>query len=479
MGGHERGDQAAQMAVDIAAEVLTARLEDHWNFAGDFGSAEPVDVLVGAFEQANRRIYEWAVEQDLTGGTGTTLTILACTHDQVLAANVGDSRAYRIGATGVEQLSVDHSWVGEQVRAGQLTAEEAARSPLRNQLTQAVGFEPAVTPHVTSVPLEPGCVFLACTDGLTEVVDTEALFEVASAGDGPEHLCTALAALAVAAGTTDNVTIAALSTGPIPAAPVPQAVPTHEQPVPAADPGEDEAEAPVDVEPSRETEERDVTAPILAARREDLARERTQRMGAIVIASVLAMLLGMLVGWATGGQPGGATPPAPEAPAAPPGPQPAAPGRAADQPTQAPPPEPSGAVSVRVRCEGTALVVAATEEVTLDVYPRGAYRDSEARLTSTAGAQPGETRFELQQAPPAAWADRQVALTIKRLGDGKLGLSLDPEASVYVDQQERAGDELAAIEPAGSRTRIGFYFPTGDDPQAIAIALEGFPVGAD
>jgi hypothetical protein len=70
-----------------------------------------------------------------------------------------------------------------------------------------------------------------------------------------------------------------------------------------------------------------------------------------------------------------------------------------------------------------------------------------------------------------------VTLTIDRVGPGTLSLALDPEGEVFVDQKPHTGEALRSVKPAGGRTRLGFYFPSGDDAKAYAIALVGFRVG--
>jgi protein phosphatase len=495
MGGHERGDQAADLAARAAREVLAARLEDHAEFAADFPGAEPEDVVRGAFERANQQIYEWAVTQDVIGDTGTTLTVIACTDEEVVVGNVGDSRAYVVSGGAVRKVSEDHSWVGQQVRLGNLTEAEAAASPLRNQLTQAVGCDAAVEPHIVALPLEPGAAYVACTDGLTEVVDADAILEVVQAGGVPEDLCRALVALAVAAGTSDNVTVAALCTDPaealVEAAPAPPPAPEPDLPPldetvvlvdipvePEAGPGPSPEPTPEpDLAPGREPEEAPEEAPAPVRDTAPAAsRQRGQRLGAALIVCILALAVGLLAGRATIGpappaQPAEVAPTLPETSASP----------VDTTPVETPPtPEPvdaapTGAVIVEVKCEGDQLIVTGAEELALDVYPKGKYRDSAARLAEVESQTPGETRFRLPE-PEASWEGQSVALTVERPEAGTLSLSLAPDGEAFVDQKPFSGEALKSVKPEGSRARLGFYFPSGDDADAYAIAIVGFPV---
>jgi len=453
----------------------------------------------GAFARVNQRLYEWAVAQDLRGDTGTTLTLVVCTDEEVAVGNVGDSRAYLIRGDEVRRLTEDHSWVAEQVRLGHLTEEEAARSPLRNQLTQAVGVDPVVDPHLVTLPLEPGCVFLACTDGLTEVVDADAMGEVVRAGSAPEDLCAALVALAVAADATDNVTVAALSTGPLPvAAPVepPEVVSDEEAPPEPPAPSAEDQPAAAESEPLPEAAgvdegaapapEEDVHERAARATAEEqvevteqvpvrggdgaVARQRSRRLLVLLVVALVSLALGLWVGRATLG-PGEARAPATGA---------ATEKGAGASPSEATPAAggtptattPEGFV-IRVKCEGDALVVSCTEPVSLLAYPWG--KASEG-LTSVQGDQPNETRFQLPETPPDSWQGQTVTLKIERLGEGRLKLTPGPEVPVYVDKHAHEGKELLALTPAKDPARIGFRFPAGDDPKAYGIAILDFPV---
>ena len=196
MGGHRGGEVAAAEAVG----VLMVGLERS-DRAG----------LVAAVRAANRSILERAaVEPDLSG-MGTTLCALAVvdslTGDDALAvANIGDSRVYRFAAGCLDQVSDDHSLVADLVRAGEITAEEAAHHPQRNILTRALGI--AADPLIDSWDLVPvhGDRYLLCSDGLFNELDDERLAEVLSEGSVQE-VADRLVDEAVDNGGHDNVTV--------------------------------------------------------------------------------------------------------------------------------------------------------------------------------------------------------------------------------------------------------------------------------
>ena len=196
MGGHRGGEVAAAEAVD----VLMVGLE-----------RSDRSGLVAAVRAANRSILERAaVEPDLSG-MGTTLCALAVvdslTGDDALAvANIGDSRVYRFAAGCLDQVSDDHSLVADLVRAGEITAEEAAHHPQRNILTRALGIE--ADPLIDSWDLVPvhGDRYLLCSDGLFNELGDERLAEVLSEGSVQE-VADRLVDEAVDNGGHDNVTV--------------------------------------------------------------------------------------------------------------------------------------------------------------------------------------------------------------------------------------------------------------------------------
>ncbi|HOT23030.1 MAG TPA: Stp1/IreP family PP2C-type Ser/Thr phosphatase [Thermoleophilia bacterium] len=189
MGGAEAGEVAAGLAV----ETLAAR------FAAGEG-------IVAAARAANAAVYARASERREESGMGTTLTALVVDEDQGHFAHVGDSRAYRLRDGVLEQLSADHSLVGEMVREGRLTPEEAAAHPHRSVLSRALGTEAEVEIDRFSVDLRSGDVLLLCSDGLTSEVSDDEIREMLGAAT-PAEAARALVDAARAAGGHDNVTV--------------------------------------------------------------------------------------------------------------------------------------------------------------------------------------------------------------------------------------------------------------------------------
>jgi len=120
--------------------------------------------------------------------------------------NIGDSRCYRLRNRRLEQITLDHSLVEEQVRLGRMTRSEALRSPLRNVITRALGTQSRITPDIFELEASPGDLFLLCSDGLTREL-TDQLIESVLGTDLPlDGLCARLVEAAKKAGGNDNIT---------------------------------------------------------------------------------------------------------------------------------------------------------------------------------------------------------------------------------------------------------------------------------
>jgi PPM family protein phosphatase len=194
------GAQAGEIASRLAASALEER---HADAMGE-------ETLVALITEANERIYRRALDDPAAAGMGTVVTALLVDETAAVIAigHVGDSRAYRLRGGSLEQLTPDHSLVGELVRAGRLSDEEAEQHPHRSVITRAVGTEPVVEVETLSVTAEPGDLYLICSDGLTDIVrDQEILELIDAAGRDPDAAAEALVAAANRAGGIDNITV--------------------------------------------------------------------------------------------------------------------------------------------------------------------------------------------------------------------------------------------------------------------------------
>jgi protein phosphatase len=192
------GAQAGEVASGLAAAVLNEA-------AGEERGEERVAWLI---QEANRRVFQRSSEDAATTGMGTTMTVALVDGDSIAFGHVGDSRAYRVRGGQLEQLTDDHSLVGELVRSGRLSPEEAESHPQRSVITRALGTEPDVDVDTFTVEAEPDDIYLLCSDGLTDMVSpSEVRSLLVEHGSDLEAAARALVDAANAGGGEDNITV--------------------------------------------------------------------------------------------------------------------------------------------------------------------------------------------------------------------------------------------------------------------------------
>ncbi|MBI4391577.1 MAG: Stp1/IreP family PP2C-type Ser/Thr phosphatase [candidate division NC10 bacterium] len=202
MGGHEAGEVASALALAALHESLAPRRQLP-------ASLQPpaLDALAEGMRLANRRVFEAGRHRPADARMGTTLVSALIEDAQAAFASVGDSRIYRLRDEALDQLSRDHSLVWELVARGEMSPEEARHSPHKHVITRAVGMQPAVEVDAWTEPVQPGDVYLLCSDGLTdEVTDSEILEALLAGGADLEAACQALLDLANRRGGRDNIT---------------------------------------------------------------------------------------------------------------------------------------------------------------------------------------------------------------------------------------------------------------------------------
>ncbi len=220
MGGAQAGEVASRLAAAAFEEGAAA-------IRGEEGVATVV-------RAANTRIFERAVHDPAVAGMGTTATVAVVdgAAATVTFAHVGDSRAYLYRNGVLEQLTTDHSLVGEMVRSGRLTEDEAAVHPHRSVITRALGTDADVEVDTLTLEAGPGDLVLLCSDGLSAMVRDEEIVRVLESAEGaPRESAEALVSAANAAGGEDNVTVVLF-----------ELVDPGEEPAPTLVPGEEELE---------------------------------------------------------------------------------------------------------------------------------------------------------------------------------------------------------------------------------------------
>jgi serine/threonine protein phosphatase PrpC len=196
MGGAAAGEIASSLAVDEIMRLV----------AGSSAARPTQTEMESAICAANQAIYSRAQRNHKLSGMGTTMVVLVAEERCVRVFNIGDSRCYRLRGRRLEQVTLDHSLVEEQVRMGRMTEAEAQRSPLRNVITRALGTQSQVTPDIFELEADSGDLFLLCSDGLTREL-SDSLIESLLSIDLPlEKLCERLVGAANKAGGHDNIT---------------------------------------------------------------------------------------------------------------------------------------------------------------------------------------------------------------------------------------------------------------------------------
>lgn len=192
MGGAAAGEVAAQLAIRAIRQLT--------------GQIDTVS-LRSALESANNAIRRTAASDPSKLGMGTTMTAVAVDDGVAQIVHVGDSRAYLWRDGTLRQLTDDHSVVGEMVRRGTISPDEAAQHPHRNVITRALGAEPDVDVDATTEALLPNDVLLLCSDGLYTEVDDAGIAGVLRTTAALDDAAHALVDRANAAGGADNVTV--------------------------------------------------------------------------------------------------------------------------------------------------------------------------------------------------------------------------------------------------------------------------------
>ncbi|WP_353068309.1 protein phosphatase 2C domain-containing protein [Tunturibacter empetritectus] len=242
------GAAAGEVASTLAADTFLANLSPPRG--GLDASLTPEARMNAAIHAANHAVYQQSRQQRQYNGMGTTLVALL--HTPVVKSeskgengkaptrrspashlnsrvtdpptlwlgHVGDSRCYRQRRGKLEQLTIDHSLIEEQLRAGQITLDQAAHSPMRNLITRAIGSQATVQPEIQSHRPQANDVYLLASDGLTHEVTDEEIAEILTAIPRPQTVaaltkaCEDLITTANRNGGNDNITVLLVAVAP-------------------------------------------------------------------------------------------------------------------------------------------------------------------------------------------------------------------------------------------------------------------------
>lgn len=196
MGGHNAGDYASRYTVEKVIETVE-ELENERDIE---------EIMQEAIYRANAYIYEKARTDIKLSGMGTTLVIASIKNQEVLVANIGDSRMYVINKN-IMQITKDHSLVEEMVTMGGLDKEAARNHPDKNIITRAIGVKEFVLADFFEVKLEKEDKILLCTDGLTNMLNDDEIHRIVQSNEDVETAAKALIAAANEKGGRDNIAV--------------------------------------------------------------------------------------------------------------------------------------------------------------------------------------------------------------------------------------------------------------------------------
>ncbi len=207
LGGHQAGEVASRMVVDGLLDWFgSGGMAESHNDPEDTGQSWGHE-LDQALRAIHRAVQRYATADRRHAGMGSTAVVAALSGDQLILANVGDSRAYLLAGGTFRQISEDQTWVAAEVRAGRLSAEEARTHPRRNLLIQAVGVGEEVEPKIQGFPVQPGDQVLLCSDGVSNLISEDEFRELLRRHGEPRRVVPALIHLALTRSAPDNVTV--------------------------------------------------------------------------------------------------------------------------------------------------------------------------------------------------------------------------------------------------------------------------------
>lgn len=201
MGGHQGGDFASSTAIRILGEQFM-KLDDTM-----FQYEDWTEWLKECIFGINRKLYDYANDNESFKGMGTTLEVVLIHERSCLISHIGDSRIYALTRKDINQLTDDHSYVNVLIKSGEITQEEAAIHPQRNLIMKALGSERTIDPDFFSIGIEEEMYLLLCTDGLSNKVDNEEIRQIVLSNTTMRKKVETLVARANELGGEDNISV--------------------------------------------------------------------------------------------------------------------------------------------------------------------------------------------------------------------------------------------------------------------------------
>ena len=217
IGGGSGGEVASYLAVEAVGASILADLKAAALAQSKAPIALTTDTLAAAaqasLKAANAAVWKQARQVYAQQGMGTTCVLALLHNDSLIVGNVGDSRAYRMRAGRLEQLTHDHAFLDAGHGSRNTNSSDAKRVHFRHVMTRAIGFASVVEPEVEAFTLQPGDAYLLCSDGLSNLLDTTEIAALLAPQDTPQTTCDRLVAAANRNGGDDNITVIVLHYG--------------------------------------------------------------------------------------------------------------------------------------------------------------------------------------------------------------------------------------------------------------------------
>ncbi len=200
MGGYKGGEIASSLATSAARLYI----EEKFRFLDP--TMENIEELIRkAMDYANEVVYEKSKQNEELDQMGTTLEICIMYGNKVYIGHIGDSRIYRIRKNIIRRITTDHSYVETLVKDGTITREEAFYHPRKNMLMKALGCADNIEPDITAKGFLPGDIILMCSDGLTNMLKEEEIYNIIN--ENIEESCNKLIERANELGGYDNISV--------------------------------------------------------------------------------------------------------------------------------------------------------------------------------------------------------------------------------------------------------------------------------
>ena len=203
MGGHSGGN----IASDLFLTVVKTRFGDPKAHRGSSAKNR----IENLFNAAHLEIQDQVKRAPRLRGMGCTANILLIENEYYTIGHVGDSRAYLLRESALHQLTTDHSFVQQQIELGLLTPEQARTHKMRSVILQAIGVSDTLSIDILEGKVQPGDLFMVCTDGLYTMLEEKQLEQILTAEMSLDQKCDILIKLANGAGGEDNVTVVLVS----------------------------------------------------------------------------------------------------------------------------------------------------------------------------------------------------------------------------------------------------------------------------